>query len=105
MELGSLKRSNSKVPFEYKINNDQKQEDKVNAKEKQYFKGKVFTFPNVFLHYIQKHNCVRMIDYEILAYDKKVIQDLNVISFMCLNAQLSEETGISAPKTSRSISQ
>ena len=74
------KRSGSKV-FEYKPLVAEKPDEK-STREKLSFKGKMFNFPNVFLHHISKHNCLRMIDFEILAYDKKTIEQLNIISFM-----------------------
>jgi len=51
------------------LKNDMNEKSSHYQQQKQFFKGKMFKFENVFLHHIPKHNCLRMIDYEILAYD------------------------------------
>lgn len=47
-----------------------------------YFKAKLFKFNNNYFRYYRKHNCLRMMDFHIAAFDTQAIRDLDIINFI-----------------------
>lgn len=41
----------------------------------------MFKFENVIMSYYSNHNCLRMVDYEFVAYDPTLIRDLSIVQF------------------------
>ena len=56
-----------------------------------YLIGKHFRLDNIFFRFYTNHKhetkMMRMIDYDFIAYDLETIQQLNVITFMCLQPE------------------
>ena len=66
-------------------------------KLKYYFKAKKFKFHNNYYTFYRKHNCLRMMDFEIAAYDPNVIKDLDIVNFIHSNQYQDEENLSGAP--------
>lgn len=52
------------------------------SKRRYYFKGKHFSFQNLYFNYDQKHNCLRLIDVDLIVFDKQSMHCLDIIKFI-----------------------
>ena len=44
--------------------------------------AKLFRFNNNYFSYYKKHNCLRMMDFDLAAFDPQAIRDLDIINFI-----------------------
>lgn len=54
-------------------------------KHQYYFKGKRFNFTNLYFNHDQKHNCIRLVDVDIIVFDKVCMKALDIIAFIHQN--------------------
>ena len=73
-------------------------------KLKYYFKAKKFQFHNNYYTFYRKHNCLRMMDFEIAAYDPNVAKELDIVTFIHRNQYEDEENVVGTDPKRQSTS-